>query len=302
VHEAVISSVGPPIGSLGFHPADLQVLSWDAIASRWIVLFDAQKVTTTEFAATETSNLSPTVVARVTGSATRPLLDPKTNVTLGQVRFAHLLPGRGEQMIFSGTATYGNSSIGELVIVDFRGGVANAVYTWSGDGGVVPYRLAGKTIVARASFWTEADPHCCPVRTYEFTVGPLGGSRYTGIGTLTDQRPWLGLFVTPLQDLDPTSAVRVVGVVSGSPAAGVFKQGDVILELKNAPQLTTGRTVGSLGPKLFDQLATLNAGARAVFSVARGPNVLTLSVKLGSLIDPSAASGFPPNDYRVSAI
>lgn len=300
VPEAIISSVGPLTGSLGFHPADLQVLSWDAIARRWTVLFDAEKVINSSyFPSPQTSNSSPQPIAAAASDAT-PLLDPKANVTLGSVRFARLLPGRGKQLIFSEVANYGGSGVpGELVVVNFHGGIANVAYVWSGDGGA-KFRIEGTRIVATAAeFWTSSDAHCCAARSYRFTVGV---TKMNYLAELSDQRPWLGVYLQPLDSNQPQdSPVRVVGVVDGSPAASVLRPGDVLLALKNAPK-TRNSVNDLLGPVIYDQIATLDAGQVADLLVSRNGVQIALTVKLGSLNDASVLNASPPRSYTVSTL
>src|SRR2546425_4222543 len=56
VPEVIVSSIGPPTGTLGFHSADLQVLTWDAIAKRWVISFDAGKIPPPETFGPSSSN------------------------------------------------------------------------------------------------------------------------------------------------------------------------------------------------------------------------------------------------------
>jgi hypothetical protein len=302
VPEAIISSVGPLTGSLGFHPADLQVLSWDAITRRWTVLFDAEKVTASAFfSSPQTSNNSPVAFSAAGGTDTTPLLDPKADVTIGQVRFAPLVPGHGEQLIFSASATYGGSGVpGTLVIVDFHGGIANLAYVWSGDGGA-SFRIEGSRIIATAAeFWTSSDSHCCPTRSYGFTIGRRGKTNY--LTELTDERPWLGVYLEPVnKDYPQNSPVRVLGVVDGSPAASVLRPGDILLSLKNAPKIRNPAKY-LLGPVIYDQIDTLNAGETADLLVSRNRTQITLTVKLGSLSDASVMNASPPNSYTVNTL
>ena len=99
--------------------------------------------------------------------------------------------------------------------------------------------------------------------------------------------------------METTSPVDVVGVVPGSPAASLFHKGDVITGLVGA---TPSKNQGLLGPAVVDQVALLKAGATATFNVQRSSGATTVTVKLGSLIDPSAQSASPPSDFSVSAI
>jgi len=296
VPEAVVASIGPRTGRLGFRSADLQVLSWDASSRRWAVIFDAQR------AASDTEHLTPgtsnDAAGRPTGGGGTAslLLDRTADVRLGPVRFARLLPDPGRQVVFSYSESYGGSGLpGGLVVVAVRAGAARVAYAWYGDLGV-RYRVAGARIIARAQYWTAADPHCCPVRGYGFTIaattrGVLGETR--------DQRPWLGAEVRPLADGNPRSGLEVVAVVPGSPAASALRPGDVRLALAHAPRIRSA--VFLLESALLDRISSLDAGARAELRVRRGGAVISVALTLGSLADPSVA-GAPGGTYPVSVL
>jgi hypothetical protein len=301
VPEAIVTSVGPPTGSLGFHSADLQVLSWDSIAERWAVVFDGQKTQPLDqFQSPSTSNYGVTSTAFSGDLKPPPLLDPAANVTLGPVRFGRLFPGKGAQLVFSSFANYGGSGLpGNLVVVDFDRGLANLAYFWSGDGGV-RYTLAGNSrlssIRARASYWTPADAHCCPIRSYTFKVGRRS-DRY--LEELSDERPWLGAVVKPVDESDNTSPLAVIDVVPGSPAEGKIEKGDVVAAITNSRR---PRPNSAIGPVLYDQFAKLNAGDTVRLRVTRVGLTRTVVVRLGSLSDPSVGSAFVPDDYTISVL
>src|ERR1700733_6911501 len=99
VPDAIVTSVSPLTGPEGFHSQDLQVLSWDPIADRWEVDFDRQRVASNTFyVSTDTSNTGPGLLTPTSRTDATPLLDPDAQVTIGPVRFEHLLPGSGEQL------------------------------------------------------------------------------------------------------------------------------------------------------------------------------------------------------------
>jgi hypothetical protein len=299
VPDAIVTSVGPLTGPEGFHSEDLQVLSWDPIAERWDIDFDAQRVASNTFyVSTETSNTGPGLLTATSRTDATPLLDPDAQVTIGPVRFEHLLPGSGEQLVFSEVSNYGGSGVpGELVVVDFHGGLANVIYEWSGDGGV-KYRVVDNQIVAHAEYWTSSDPHCCPTRTYRFVVGRTSG-RY--LSELSDQRPWLGVYAKAVDSGDARSPVRVVGVVPGSPAAALLHAGDVLLAVRNAPRLQNA-SGNLLGPALYDQIAALDAGRTVELVVSRNGVRLQLSIKLGSLDGGSVGNAVPPHSFTVTTL
>jgi hypothetical protein len=299
VPDAIVTSVSPLTGPEGFHSQDLQVLSWDPIADRWEIDFDAQRVASNTFyVSTETSNTGPGLLTATSRTDATPLLDPDAQVTIGPVRFEHLLPGSGEQLVFSEVSNYGGSGApGELVVVDFHGGLANVIYEWSGDGGV-RYRIVDNQIVAHAEYWTPSDPHCCPVRTYRFVVGRTSG-RY--LNELSDQRPWLGIYAKPLDSAGASSPVKIVGVVPGSPAAAVLRPGDVVVAVRNPPRLRNA-SGNFLGPALYDQVASLDSGQTLHLLVSRNGVRLELSIKLASLDGGSVGNAVPPKSFTVTTL
>ena len=160
-------------------------------------------------------------------------------------------------MIFYAGNNYGGSGVyGNLVVVGFADGVATIEYLWSGSW-LEDFTVNGDTIDATATYYTPSDPQCCPERTYNFSIDTLPNG---DLWELSDQRPWLGVFVTPFDSLDPGSALEVVDVVSGSPADGLVKPGDVILAVRNARPIDKA---SHLGPALFDELVKFDAGQTA---------------------------------------
>ncbi len=225
--EVVVTSVGP-LNRYGLHPSDVQVISWDALAYRWNVVFDAQKVR----------------------YQSAPLIDPKAEVRISQLAFLRFSGAAGRELVFAAT-TYGHSGVvGEMVVVGFRNAEARIDYHWSGDWTVM-FRVAGstpkQTVVATANYRAVVDPLSQPVRT-QFIVGLRHGSSQV----LRDNRPWVGLSVTgadrsPIAPLGtPRSHLRVLAVVPRSRAAAVFHVGDVILGLTASH---TARRSDLLGPR-----------------------------------------------------
>ena len=306
VPDAVITSIGPPTGSSSSHSADIQVLSWDAIARRWEVWFDAQRLTGSGGVWGPLNSNAPIATpAPSTPASSTPILDPKADTSVTQVGFANFAPGLGTDLVFTSTASFGASgSAQSLYVVGFPDTQATIVYEWSGQG-LDPFRIGGNSphqhLLGKAWYWTPEDSHCCPLRTYTFVIQPTpaNGGR-DDLGVVKDERPWLGVFVTPVRGPDdPSSPVRVVGVVEGSPAARALRQGDVLLALDSGPKLASPP---SLGPSLVDELISLDAGDRAVFTVRRGGATIRVSVRLGSMIDSSALTATPPRNYTVSTI
>jgi hypothetical protein len=135
VPDVVVTSVGPATGSLGFHHADLQVLSWDSIAARWTLAFDAAsaKAPVAE-RSTLSSNVSPGI--RTLPSTTNGLIVDNADTSIGPVRS---LPSWAPPASNSSSRLRSlrpAEVVGTLVVVDFKGGVANVLYTWYGEGGL----------------------------------------------------------------------------------------------------------------------------------------------------------------------
>ena len=273
VPEVVVSSVGP-LNRYKVHPTELQVFSWDAVAYRWNIVFDAQKVR----------------------YPTSPLIDPRADVRIGRIGFVRFVSGARRELVFTTSETAGAGLISTLVVVDFRNAEAAIDYLWSGRWGI-SFRVAGtaakRTLVATTAYRTVVDPPSQPVRTYRFTIGLDRGL----LRVLHDDRPWVGLSVAGT-DRSPHarlgtlhSHLQVLAVIPHSPAATVFHAGDVILGL--TPQRTPWKA-NLLGPALIDQIAAQQAGQRIVFTVHRGAAYLRLPLKLGSMTDPSGP-GTTPN-------
>jgi hypothetical protein len=281
VPEVVVTSVGP-LNRYELHPADVQVLSWDALAYRWNVVFDAQRVR----------------------YGFGPLIDPRAEVLIGRIAFVRLFPAARRELVFVASRYGGSDGLTELVVVDFWNGEAGIDYLWSGNWGAT-FRVAGSAakpaLVVSAPYRTVVDSHSQPVRTYQFAVGLRGGF----LRVLRDDRPWVGLFVTGTDQSHgapigtPRSQLRVVGVVSHSPAAAAFRVGDVIVGV-TGPRVA--RKAGLLGPALIDEIAAQHAGDRVGFNVRRGTRYLRLRLKLGSLIDPSASATAPSIDSEVALV
>lgn len=296
--DVVVESVGPPVTALGFHSADLRVLEWDPLARRWTVAFDAQKVEPRPgYGTPADSNNGPGYYTDGAASRERtPLLDPKANVTMGPVRFGKLLPGSREQLVFSAVANYGGSGVpGVLAVVDFKGGVADLVYTWGGEG-LGRWRIAGALLTARAAYWTPADPHCCAIRDYSFGVAARDGY----LTEFADERPWLGVTVREQGGFgDRNGPLTVLSLDDNAPAKGHLEVGDVILRVLDPPPHR--KDVGELASKLFDEISLFDAGQTAKLLVRRHGSDLAVSVPLGSLED-SYGDPLPSNDFAVEAL
>ena len=271
--EVVVTSVGP-LNRYAQHPVDLQVFSWDPVAYRWNAIFDAQR----------------------TRHNAAPLIDPKAGVFIRQVAFARLYAAPRRQLVFSLAAYRGSGVVTQIVVVDFWNGEARIAYRWTDASSSIAFHVAGsettQTLTITAPYHSVVDPLSEPVRSYQFAVGPRNGF----LQVLRDDRPWLGLFVSGTDASasrslgTPASHLRVLGIVSHSPASAAFHSGDVIVGL-TAPRTATNTNL--LGPALINRIAAQHAGERISVAVHRGNTYLRLTLRLGSLVDPSAPTTAP---------
>jgi hypothetical protein len=275
VPEAVVTSVGPPVGDIGLQPATIQVLSWDG--KRWTVLFDAQKVPAPQtYGNPRTSDNGPGALSGLDQDPL-PILDPEANVKFDLVDSVRMLKGNRDQLVFSAVSTYGGSGTPTtLVVADFEDGKAKVVYTWRGENLVV--ELEGNRLLATSSYWTRADSHCCPSRDYRFVVGPSGGS----LTVLEDQRPYLGVLVRE-GEWPGEGPLEILEVADGSPASGRLQVGDILLDVANVPRPRKPYVYGD--EPLFNKISAFDAGEKAQLVIRRHGAELTVPVELGSLKD-----------------
>lgn len=218
-----------------------------------------------------------------------------------QIGFARFAPGPGQDLVFT---TYSNggagSGSGELVVVEVTKGIANATYFWQGRGGV-RFHVTGsgprQQLRVTAQYWTDADADCCPVRSYSFTLASLRGY----LQAESDERPFLGVYL----NLRPSAAhplqsppARVVGIVPHSPAAGVIRPGDVLLSVVGS----TVKTQTLLGPAVIDEVSALDPGTKVTLRIRRGAHVLSVGVKLTSILSQAAQQATPPTSYSTAVL
>jgi hypothetical protein len=292
--DVIVASAGPPVTPLGFHSADIRVLTWDPLAHQWSVSFDAQKVQpNVPFSDPSTSNSPPGLYLQ--NPSPTPLLDPKADVTLGPVRAVQLL-GDDDQLAFSAAMNYGGSGVpAVLAVVDFEHGLANVAYAWNGEG-LRSWRVADRVLDARAEYWTPTDAHCCAVTSYAFSMAERKGY----LEQTRDSRPWLGAIV---QQADTTAglagSLRVTGFADKAPASGKLHAGDVILDVADAPKPPKGFPPDTFS--IFDKIALMHPGQVAQLEVERGGARLTVPVRLGSMRS-SGGTFLPKTDYTYAAL
>lgn len=289
----VVSSVGPRIAMLGQRSAksmDLRVLDRDPGSRRWRVRFDAQKAPAPGDSCAAGSQDRPACYAGNGGEDLGPdaatLLSRKADVSLGPVRFAHLLSKHYDDLIFSAANDAGGSGLPMvLAVVDFRFGFPSVEYSWSGEG-LWGWHVAGRKLYGKASYWTWDDAHCCPIRTYRFAVELRGGE----FVETSDNRPWLGVTARAHESWDSVYApLRVVAIAPYSPSRGALRVGDRLLRVLNAPRPRFG---GQPPAGFLDRLELLHPGQVARLLVRRDGRKITVRVRLGSLKD-AIPSVFP---------
>jgi hypothetical protein len=277
--EVVVASVGP-LNRYAQHPIDLQVFSWDSTAYRWNIIFDAQR----------------------TRRESAPLIDPRAAVLIRQLAFTRLYPAARRQLVFSVSAYKGTHVRTEVIVIDFWNGEARIAYHWASDSSVT-FRVTdsetNQTLTLTAPYQAVVDAPSQPVRNYRITVGLEDGF----LRVLHDDRPWLGLIVTGTDRSSsslgsPRSHLRVLGIIAHAPASPSFRAGDVIVGL-TGPRTATNTNL--LGPALINKVAAQHAGDRISLAVLRGSHYLRITIKLGSLVDPSAP-GTAPTAYSKFAL
>jgi hypothetical protein len=290
VPETVVTSVGPPVGDPGLQPATIQVLSWNDSDKRWRVVFDAQKTMAPDRWDPRTHNGGPGVPAGVELDQ-RPILDPEADVEFDLVDSARMLKGDRDQLVFAATFTYGGSGMpSTLVVADFDDVRARVLYAWTGEH--LRVTLEGNRLHATSSYWTRADSHCCPSRSYRFLVGASGDT----VTVLEDERPYLGVLVREQGEYYGEGPLEVLEIAKGSPAEGRLQAGDVLLDVENAPPLEDEGK-----PGFYDKIAAFDAGRKARLVIRRDGVKLTVPVELGSLKD-AQTMFIPENEDRVDGL
>jgi PDZ domain-containing protein len=294
---AVTTAAAAPAFPGAGAPQDLLLLAWDKYASRWFVAYDAARDPVASVSEPDTAMSSPRSLA----APPRPLLRAGFGVTGLAVRQLRDQDGPGSDLLFWANVQYGDGT-----------GLAAGILHFSGQTATVPWALLtgepGRVAVAGTAphqqvavttgWQTPVDPHCCPVRGYQFVVGrPARAAPGTGYQVLSDDRPWLGAFVSaPLAAAGAPARATVLRVVPGSPADGLLRPGDVLAGVAGtaAPRGTL------LGPAVVDEFAAHREGDRVRLRIQRGGATMTVTVTLGSRASPQAAGvsdEFPPGPH-----
>ncbi len=172
-------------------------------------------------------------------------------------------------------------------IIHYNGLTAQVAWAFSGAGGTasVTGKAPDQEVAITSAWYTPADPHCCPARAYRFVLAPATNQTGEYYRVISDNRPWLGVFVVIQPPTSSNSQAIVTSVIPGSPAAGVLKAGDILRGVTGPPIASHG-----LGPAVLDELGTHRAGDVVGLQIQRGSALRFGTIKLGTLADPNAIS------------
>jgi hypothetical protein len=282
--------------------ADLQVLSWSPATHRWRLSFDGRSAAPPggTLGPQEYSNSpagypfgqptgKPSQTFRVLGT----LSPGGSSVSVGPVEFAPVLRGKRDQLVFSATYVSAGGFQVALFVVSFHDGSGKFIYYWDGQTGLGSWYIRNHIIHGDANYLATGDALCCRIRTYRFALVARDGR----IVEVKDNRPFLGVVLGDdprcnlLHRIWNFCSLVVIRTASDGPAAGLLHPGDVILRMENPPRdpYPTGGN-DPLPYTFFDQVSLLHPGQTARFLVLRRRKRITVSVKLGSLMDPAAST------------
>jgi hypothetical protein len=279
--------------------ADIQVLSWSDATRRWRVAFDGMKARQLNVVyGPDAPNNGPGAPWGLYHSGNAPVIgnsnDAVGSVVSGEIEvaFAPLLGGDRDQLVFGAGYVACCSVPGFLAVASFNAGIGKLIYVWQGVPGL-DWHISHSVIQAESSYLIPNPSEAGPYSAYRFTLAARGGH----IVEVYDNRPLLGVVLRYSR-----AGPRIVLTIPHGPAAGRLRPGDVILSVENAqagyvfpPPDGLPKPVGP-GPRstakydIADTLSSFHAGQTARLLIERGHKRLTVSVKLGSLMDPAASA------------
>lgn len=279
----IVTSAGPgltPSTPVAGGTGDVQVLTYDSAAERWIVAFDAANALS---------------VSQGPGA---PVLDqshPITDVTAKVVRFAD---SDRPRVAIWGLDSSTNHPPYVVGVVSFAKGSATLEWRSSGsdpdDLGLEVPVVSGKrgrqVLKITAAYATSQDGACCPTRSYTRTVSLEDGRA----AVTSDDRPYLGAYTSPIDDY---IGARVLYVDPSSPATGKLKPGDVVAGVGDRAQVEPGTDVAP--NPIIDALAIHKAGETIDFHVLRGSDTKVVAIKVGSFMHLRQAPT-PPEQGRLA--
>lgn len=273
----VVVSSGPgsrPAAPVAGGTGDVQVLTYDPQAKRWVLSFDAAN------RADQDTDLPGD-----------PLLDqshPIDHVGAAPVWFSG---ANRPSLAVWGLDAFTNHPSYNVGAISF--GKGTSTVNWADTGrdagseGLAKPAVVGtgrhQELRLTADYLTSQDAACCPVRKFTRMISMGSGT----VRVVHDDRPYLGIYASPTS----RQGARVLRVDPRSPASGRLMPGDVILSVGNQRSLDPASA--SLPDPLLEQVAQHRAGATALFNVRRGASTVTVPIRLSSILDPSW-SALPP--------
>jgi hypothetical protein len=248
--EVVLTAVGP--SRFRLVPARVLVLAYEEIGNRWVTVFDAANVD------------APT-------DPPGPLFNP--NHAVQKLRIFTVRPDRtaAQDLVISAHLQGGaGAGFNVVAVVRYRHHSADPIYIFKeqGVGSASPGSGLPQSVKVRSSWYTPANPSCCPTSDYVFEVAS-DGNNYR---LIKDDRPFLGAHVV----WDNTPNLLVVEIVPNTPADGVLEVGDEIIAVSGRASPPPSES----GATLLNDLSHLRRGANAMLDVLRNGKLQSVSLKV----------------------
>jgi hypothetical protein len=280
VPEEVVTSTGPNNGS-GSGAQELLVLAWDGYAQRWTAVFNSSTVDVPS-----TSPGSPPSTG---------LFSQGLGVSELSVASIHSRPGALTDILITAKQQFGDG-VGLFVgIVSYASQVAQLQYTFDGETGgsahVVGFGNVQRVQVT-TGYITEADPHCCPIRDWQFEINAKPGAS-DGYEVSNDDRPWIGA-VVELSGPSTAGTATVLKTWPNTPASGKLRPGDVLTGVSGT-RLTAHQ--GQNGPAVIDEIALHHPGDTIALDINRGGTQIVAALTLVSRSAPFAPDPAPTGGY-----
>jgi ABC-type lipoprotein export system ATPase subunit len=282
VPVVAVTTTSQPTANTPIPAQDLLLLAWDNYARRWSGVYDAAKTPVNVTYEPDAYTNSYQASAAFTP---QPLFQRGLGVTGIRLTEIHDQHRGGADLMVSAGVAYADG-IGQATgIIHYNGLTAQVAWAFIGDGGAATVigKAPGQKVAVTSAWLTPADPHCCPARNYRFVVAPAISQLGESYRVISDNRPWLGVFIAVKSPLSRNPQAIVTAVVPGSPAAGVLQPGDILQTVAGPPIASHG-----LGPAVIDELGVRHAGNVIGLQIQRGGAFMSVTVKLGSLADPKA--------------
>ncbi|GAA5169333.1 PDZ domain-containing protein [Amycolatopsis dongchuanensis] len=277
--DVILVSTGPgvtPDQPVDGGTTDVQVLSFDPVAKRWNVVFDAANKLVTS-----------SLLAGADAAGPQPLLPQDKSMTHVIARPVQFTQGSPDLLIY-GLDQSVNHPTGVLAVVAFDSGNPFIAY-YEGQVGMSAPSVSGapsaERVTITAPFSTAIDPACCPVRQFTQVIGVTGDTHTAppALGVLEDDRPWLGAWYATLKPPSEPGPAIVAGLVSGSPASSALHVGDRLLGVADT-NLPAGDTYQ---PAVVDELAAHHPGDRVTLHVERDGQQVDIPLTLAAHNSPA---------------